>query len=142
MITGYLLDTNAISEASKKKPDTGFIEWFTKTDELAMFTSCIVLGEIKKGVSLIRDEPRHKQFDTLLAKLIVQFDGRIVNVDSRTALHWGELLATGQLSGQTPPLIDALIAAQCITQNLILVTRNMRDFEQFAGVKLHSPWVG
>jgi toxin FitB len=142
MTTGYLLDTNAISEASKKEPDAGFIEWFTKTDELTMFTSCIVLGEIKKGVSLIRDEARHEQFDALLAKLIVQFDSRIVNVDSRTALLWGELLAMGQLSGQTPPLLDALIAAQCITQNLILVTRNVRDFKQFAGIKLHNPWVG
>jgi predicted nucleic acid-binding protein len=136
----YLFDTNAISEASKKKPDASFMEWFKKTDELTMYTSCIVLGEIKKGVSLIQDKERYERLDSLLTEILLQFDGRIINVDNQVSFLWAELLAAGQLVGRTPPVIDALIAAQCIAHDLTLVTRNVRDFEQFTGLTVHAPW--
>jgi predicted nucleic acid-binding protein len=137
----YLLDTNAISEASKKKPDASFMEWFTETDELTMFTSCIVLGEIKRGVSLIQDKERYERLNSLLTEILLQFDGRIINVDNQVSFLWAELLAAGQLAGQTPPVIDTLIAAQCIAHDLTLVTRNVRDFEQFTDLTVHAPWV-
>lgn len=110
MTANYLLDTNAISEASKSKPDAGFMNWFSQTDELAMFTSCIVLGEIKKGISLIQDEVRHEHFDALLTEILLQFDGRIINIDSQVSLLWGELLGMRQVAGRTPPVIDMLLS--------------------------------
>jgi len=139
-MTNYLLDTNALSEAPKRIPDSGFMEWFTATDELSLFTSCLVLGEIKKGISLSTDRGKRESFNTWLDKVIDGFDGRVVDLDKEVALLWGELIAAGQRLGKTPPVIDTLIAAQCIHHRLTLVTRNVKDFEQFSDLKILCPW--
>lgn len=140
MTKNYLLATNALSEVSKKEPNVGFMEWFMEANELMMFTSCLVLGEIKKGIALSPDANKRKRFDAMLTEIIEQFDGRIVDINSQVAFLWGELVAIGQQSGKTPPTIDALIAAQCISNDLILVTRNTEDFKQFKGLQIHAPW--
>lgn len=137
----YLLDTNVISESSKKVPDSGFIKWFSDVNELNLYTSCLVLGEIKKGIFLQKDNKKRNSYNIWLTKIIDNFEDRIINIDKDISLLWGELIATGQKFGKTPPIIDALIAAQCIKNNLILVTRNKKDFEQFTDLKIFSPWL-
>ncbi|HEV2403341.1 MAG TPA: type II toxin-antitoxin system VapC family toxin [Candidatus Saccharimonadales bacterium] len=139
-MTSYLLDTNAISEAPKKSPDIGFMEWFINTNEANLFTSCLVLGEIKKGINLNNDAARRATFSKWLDEVIDEFADRIVEVNNTVASLWGELMASGQLAGKTPPIIDALLAAQCLTHKLTLVTRNVRDFEQFTGLQVFCPW--
>lgn len=140
MTASYLLDTNALSEPSRKRPDAGFMDWFTAADEHSLFTSCIVLGEIKKGIMLLTDAKQQKKFDTLLNEIMGSFNGRVVEIDREVSLLWGALVAAGQRSGRTPPAIDALIAAQCIAHDLTLVTHNVKDFEQFVNLKVYSPW--
>ncbi len=136
----YLLDTNALSEAPKQQPDKGFMDWFLSVDESALFTSCLVLGEIQKGISLVSDNTKRQQLSKWLAKIITDFEGRITGIDAQVGLVWGKLVASGQQSGKLPPAIDALIAAQCIQHKLVLVTRNIKDFQQFAGLEVLSPW--
>ena len=46
----YLLDTNAVSETAQRRPNEGFMNWFQKTPFEQMLTSCVVIGEIEKGV--------------------------------------------------------------------------------------------
>jgi predicted nucleic acid-binding protein len=116
------------------------MDWFMAADEHSLSTSCIVLGEIKKGIMLLPDGERRSKFEELLTEIMESFDGRVLEVNQQTALIWGELLATGQQSGKTPPVIDALIAAQCTAHNLTLVTRNVKDFELFPKLKVLSPW--
>lgn len=140
MSTSYLLDTNALSEASKKLPNQDFMSWFVASDEEALFTSCLVLGEIKKGIALSPDPKKQERLNKLLDAIVESFDDRIIGIDTAIALLWGKLTASGRLAGKTPPAIDALIAAQCIAHDLTLVTRNVKDFEQFTELKVLSPW--
>jgi predicted nucleic acid-binding protein len=139
-MTKYLLDTNAISEAPKKEPNSGFMKWFTAVDELSLFSSCLVLGEIKKGICLISDGNKRKNFNVWLDEIIVRFDGRVIEIDNEVSLKWGELIATGQRLGKAYPVIDSLIAAQCLYHHLTLVTRNIKDFEQFSDLNVFCPW--
>ena len=140
-MTNYLLDTNALSEAPKKVPDSGFMQWFMAIEEFSLYTSCLVLGEIKKGISLNTDSGKQKQLNQRLTETIDNFDYRVIEIDKPISLLWGKLMATGQQSGRTPPVIDALIAAQCLQHNLVLVTRNAKDFEQFSDLEVLSPWL-
>jgi len=136
----YLLDTNALSEAPKKVPNKGFIEWLSGVNELSIMTSCIVIGEINKGIHTIDDAEKKKTFQDWLQEVQDSFAGRIVEIDISVCLLWGELMAKGRIAGKTPPAINALIAAQCIINNVTLVTRNIKDFEQFIELKVISPW--
>lgn len=139
-MTNYLMDTNALSEPAKSRPDTGFSSWLKTTNDDTLFTSIISLGEIKKGVMLISDKVRNQTLNGWLAKTIAAFEGRIISVDLNVALLWGDLVAGAQQAGKTASAIDALIAAQCIQNNLTLVTRNVRDFEQFEDLLILCPW--
>jgi predicted nucleic acid-binding protein len=138
--TNYLLDTNAISEAPKSLPNKGFITWLLTVDNSQLFTSCLVIGELKKGVALNTDNDRYEQLNGFLSQTIADLEERITNIDQETCTLWGQLIADGQRSGKTPPLIDALIAAQCIQHHMTLVTRNVKDFEQFKDLMVHCPW--
>lgn len=139
-MNGYLLDTNALSEPAKKIPSKGYMTWLETVDEFKLFTSCVALGEIKKGISLSNDPDKRDQFNSWLDQMIKSFGARVITVDTAICLLWGELIATGQRNGKTPPAIDALIAAQCIYGKLVLVTRNSKDFEQFKDLEILSPW--
>ncbi len=140
-MTRYLLDTNALSEAPKPQPDSGFIAWLMTANDESLFTSCLSLGEIKKGIELVTGGARRKQLDGWLEKVVVDFGGRVVDVNQEVALLWGQLMAAAQQKGKPPPVIDTLIAAQCIHNQLTLITRNVKDFKQFAGLEVLCPWV-
>lgn len=137
---GYVLDTNSLSEAQKPQPDKGYLEWFSKVDEESLFTSCLSLGEVQKGITLLADGKRKQGLKLWIQRLIRDFDGRILNIDLEVALLWGDLVAKGRKLGRPSLGADALIAAQCIQNKLTLVTRNSKDFEQFEGLEVLNPW--
>ena len=136
----YLLDTNALSEVSKKSPNAAYMKWLNSVDEIYLYTSSLVLGEIKKGIELLPDGVRRATFSDSLDKVMESFDGRIVDVSLEASLLWGKLSAKAQLGGWSAPPVDAFIAAQCIQNNLVVVTRNVKDFDQFPNLQILCPW--
>ena len=136
MVTGYLLDTNIISETRKLRADDGVITFLSAADATGLFLSVLTLGELRKGVAAKRrDDP--VAADALAAwvdGIETTFADRVLPVDAAAARRWGELSA-----GRSVPVIDTLIAATAISHGLTLVTRNTRDV-QSAGVPLFDPW--
>ena len=77
-----------------------------------------------------------------IAALEVRFSGRILPMTDAVVRRWGAISgATKRQTGQTPPVIDTMMAATAIEHDLCLVTRNMRDV-RFSGTKLLNPWDG
>ena len=136
MATGYLLDTNIISETRKLRADDGVITFLSAADATGLFLSVLTLGELRKGVAAKRrDDP--VAADALAAwvdGIETTFADRVLPVDAAAARRWGELSA-----GRSVPVIDTLIAATAISHGLTLVTRNTRDV-QSVGVPLFDPW--
>ena len=93
-MTSFLLDTNALSEVSKREPDQSFMDWFAEVDEHVLYTSCLVLGEIKKDIALCDDAIKQERYSAALAEIIQGFASRIVEVDTASAMLWGELIAS------------------------------------------------
>ncbi len=137
---GYLVDTNVLSELAKPAPNSEVSAWFSQVSELELFTLCLVLGETEKGIMLLEDDMKRRQLTTQLQDIQDAFEGRIISLDVIAAKLWGDLTAEGSKAGRTPPVIDAMLAAQCLAHNLTLVTRNLKDFEQFDGLQVYSPW--
>jgi predicted nucleic acid-binding protein len=135
--TGYLLDTNVISETRKACANGDVIAFLSAADAAGMFLSVLTLGELRKGAAARR------QNDSAAADLLgdwvegieTTFADRVLPVDAATARVWGELAAR-----RTLPVIDTLIAATAIRHGLTLVTRNTRDVET-TGVPFVDPWL-
>jgi hypothetical protein len=135
-VTGYLLDTNVISETRKSRPDAGVIAFLSAAGAEGLFLSVLTLGELRKGIALKRrtDPLAATKLGMWVEGIATNFADRILPIDSATALCWGELSAGGNF-----PVIDMLIAATALSRDLTLVTRNTRDF-QSSGALLLDPW--
>ena len=133
----YLLDTNIVSELRKgQKCDARVARWFQSVPEQDLFLSVMVVGEIRKGIELLRarDGARASQFDDWLDTLVVQFGTRILPIDSAVCEEWGRLSAIRSL-----PVVDGLLAATARVYKLTFVTRDadVRDLD----VSLLNPFV-
>jgi toxin FitB len=134
--TGYLLDTNVISETRKARADIGVIAFLSAAEAAGLFLSVLTLGELRKGVAARRrtDPGAADQLGAWVDGIETTFADRVLPIDAATARRWGELSANRNL-----PVIDTLIAATAISHRLTLVTRNTRDVES-TGVPLVDPW--
>ena len=123
----YLLDTNVVSELTKSRPDPGVVAWREQTAGDRHFLSVLVLGEIRRGVELLRrrDQDRARSLDQWLTTLTREFGSRILSVDAAVADAWGRLDVPDRL-----PAVDGLLAATALVHDLILVTRNTPDVQR------------
>ena len=136
----YLLDTNVISEATKKRPDSGVAEFLRLQSPNALFLSALTIGEVEWGIENVSSMAKRAALRQWLSHdLLPAYAGRILPIDERVMVTWARMaLATGRKPKQLP-CMDALLAATALHQALTLVTRNTADFEAF-GVPLVNPW--
>jgi len=129
---GYLLDTCVISELIRAEPSPKVMEWIDGQDEENLYLCVITLGEVEKGISKLAEGRKKMQLQTWLAdELMERFNGRIFGITAEVARCWGTM--------RSLPVIDALIAATAITNDLIVVTRNTADMSG-SGATLLDPW--
>lgn len=132
----YLLDTNIISEGTKKQPNHNVSQWINAIDYRDTYLSVLSLGEIRKGIEKIQDpSKKEKIIQWLEGDLLKQFHGRIIPINRDIADKWGYLQ-----HARSMPAIDSLIAASALVNNYKLVTRNVRDFQDIIGLELVNPW--
>lgn len=136
----YLLDTNAVSEWVKPRPNLGLVRWLDEVDEDRTYLSVVTVGELRKGVDRLEDGRRRRQLDQWLSvDLIDRFEGRLLPVDVAVADTWGNLLAAGELAGSAVGAVDGLIAATARAHELEVITRDVAPFVA-AGVAVSNPW--
>lgn len=138
----FLLDTTAVSEWVKPRPDRGLVRWLDEVDEDRTYLSVLTLGELRKGVERLAPGVKQERLRRWLGvDLVDRFEGRLLPVDELVADAWGALLARGESTGQVVPAVDGLIAATAQVNGLEVVTRNVAHFAS-AGVRAICPWGG
>lgn len=136
-----LLDTTVLSEVRRPAPDPKVLVWLDTVDEDRAFISVISIAELRRGIALMEDGRRRTALAAWLAQdLPARFASRILPIDHVVAERWGDLMAQSRRSGVALSVIDAFFAATALANNLMLVTRNVKDFAAF-GVPLLNPWV-
>lgn len=139
-MSGYLLDTNCISELVRIQPEPGVVAWMEATDETLLYLSVLTLGEIRKGLAALPQGRRRTHLETWLEiELRARFAGRILPIDVAVADRWGMLAAHARSQGKALSAIDGLLAATALQHNLTVVSRNVNDFKN-AQVQLLNPW--
>jgi len=133
---GYLLDTNAISEFRKRKPNTAVLALFQSISTAPFYLSVLTMGELRRGAAIKRQ--RHPEmtdrYSEWIDSLEVKYADRLLEVDKAIATLWGELTAD-----RSRAAVDTLLAATAIHHNLTLITRNTHDVAGFP-VRLLNPW--
>jgi len=139
-MSGFLLDTNCISEAVRANPEPGVLAWIEAADETLLYLSVLTLGEIRKGLAALLPGRRRTKLETWLeVELRARFSGRILSIDAEVADRWGLLAADAKGQGKPIPVIDGLLAATALHHNLTIVSRNVSDFSNLP-VAVVNPW--
>lgn len=139
-MSGFLLDTNIISELVKPKPEANVTEWVENTDESLLYLSVLTLGDIRRGIAALPQSRRRATLEAWLDKdLRTRFEGRILVIDQEVADRWGLLTAAARNIGIVLPVIDGLLAATALEHNLTLVTRDTGQIPSM-GVAVFNPW--
>jgi toxin FitB len=138
-VNGYLVDTNVLSELTRPKPDPQ-VEQFLRQSKDRVSVSVLSIGEIRKGIQSSPTTNRRALLEEWLDNEIMPwFANRVLPVTLAIAEHWGYLAAKSRANGRPRPVVDALLAATAAKHDLILATRNVKDFDDL-GVTLLNPW--
>jgi predicted nucleic acid-binding protein len=139
-VSGFLLDTNCISEITRVQPEPRVLEWLRVADESLLHLSVLTLGEIRKGIAGLPQSARRSQLESWLeVDLQARFSGRVVPISAAIADRWGILAAESKRKGKPLAVIDGLLAATALQFNLTIVSRNVNDFAQ-TRVPVVNPW--
>lgn len=134
---GFLLDTNIVSELRQRRGmNPGLRTWWTDNQDSQLWLSVLVLGELRRGVELLRrrGEDGAQALDDWLDGLVSEFSDRLLPIDESVVDVWGRLGVPDPVPG-----VDGLLAATAIAHDLTLVTRNVSDVER-TGVSVLDPF--
>lgn len=135
----YLLDTNAVSEWVKPRPNPGLIRWMESADEDRIFLSVVTLAELTYGVERMPAGARRTRLEHWLQlELPLRFEGRTLPVDETIATAWGKTLSRAEAIGRPIGIMDAFLSATAEVHRLTLIIRNVSHFPQLK--TLLNPW--
>lgn len=127
----FLLDPNLISELSKPQPNTNVLTNIQRFEPLCAI-SAITLQEALFGIELLPDGSRKNKLKEYVEIVKQKFD--VIPYDATAAAYYAEVVAKCNKAGQPRPICDSQIAATALANDLILVTRNTKDFEPIAKI--------
>jgi toxin FitB len=131
----YLLDTNVVSEMRRRRPHGAVVTWLRTVPDSDLYVSAVTIGELQAGVELTREQDPEKAAEIEFWIEQVAGSYNILAVDAPIFRSCARFMHR-----QPDHLIeDAMIAATAAVHNLIVATRNIRDYRQF-GVKTFNPF--
>jgi predicted nucleic acid-binding protein len=132
-----LVDTNVVSELKRgRNADPRVLAWFSQLPKERIFTSVIVLGEVRRGIELVarRDKPQSELLERWYSSVREQLANRVLAVDEPVMMVWSRISVPDPL-----PAYDGLIAATALVHGMTVATRNAGDYRR-AGVAVLDPW--
>jgi len=123
----YILDTNVVSELRRPRPNPAVVGWLSATTAGQIFIAAVSFGELQAGVEMTRrqDPEKAAAIESWIDAVAASYS--IIPMDEVTFRRWARLMHR-----RSDDLIEEIIAATAMVHNMTVVTRNLRDFEQFA----------
>jgi toxin FitB len=139
-VTGWLLDTNILSELRRPKPESKVVGFIASKPLDLLFVSIVTFAEIRFGIECIADASRRAELNDWLAhKVRPMFEQRVLAVSEDVMFKWRLLVAEGRKAGHTYSQPDLIIAATALHHGLTVVSRDTSDFKR-ARVPVLDPW--
>jgi predicted nucleic acid-binding protein len=139
-VTGWLLDTNILSELRKTRPEPKVVRFVASQPLDALFVSTVTIAQIRFGIELVPDPMRRAELgDWLTHRLRPMFEGRVLPVSEDVMFKWRVLVEAGRKAGHTFSQPDLIIAATGLHHGLTIVTRDVADYAR-TRVAISNPW--
>jgi toxin FitB len=140
-VTGWLLDTNILSELRRPKPEPKVVAFVEAQRLEQLYISTVTLAEIRFGIEILPDVRRRSELNDWLAhKVRPMFEQRVLPITEDVMLKWRLLVEEGRKVGHTFSQPDLIIAATAQHHGLTVVSRDVDDYAK-ARVKVFNPWV-
>lgn len=140
-MTGYLLDTNVLSELRKPRPEPRVVSFLAGQPLDALHISVVTLAEIRFGIERVPDAARRADLSAWLANRVrPMFEHRVLPLSEDVMLVWRLQVEEGRKAGHTFAQPDLMIAATAAHHGLTVVTRDVTEFER-ARVPVVNPWL-
>jgi predicted nucleic acid-binding protein len=141
-VSGFLLDTNVLSELERARPMPSVVAFVRQRPLNSLFTSEIVMAEIRFGIDRATSSKRREELSRWLTNVIrPMFAGRTLSLTEDILLQWRLMMDVSRRSGYTHPEPDLLLAATAAHHNLTMLSRDIEPFRR-AGVDVVNPWLG
>ena len=139
-MSGWLLDTNILSELRRPKPERKVVAFITEQPLEDLFVSAVTFAEIRFGIETVASVTRRAELnDWLTHKVRPMFAQRALAVTEDIMFKWRLLVEDGRKVGHTFSQPDLIIAATALHHGLTVVSRDESDYEQ-ARVPIFNPW--
>jgi predicted nucleic acid-binding protein len=139
-LTGWLLDTNILSELRRPKPERKVIAFVTAQPLELLYVSAATFAEIRFGIELVTDAGRRAELnDWLTHKVRPMFEQRVLAITEDIMFKWRLLIEDGRKAGHTFSQPDLIIAATALHHGLTVVSRDVRDYQK-ARAPVLNPW--
>jgi predicted nucleic acid-binding protein len=139
-VTGWLLDTNILSELRRPKPERKVLTFIAAQPLDLLYISSATLAEIRFGIELVSDASRRAGLNDRLAhKMRPMFAGRVLEITEDIMFKWRLLVEDGSKAGHTFSQPDLIIAATALHHGLTVVSRDVSDYQK-ARVPVFNPW--
>jgi len=140
-VTGWLLDTNVLSELRRPKPDRKVVAFISAQPLELLYVSAVTLAEIRFGIEVVTDATRRAKLNEWLAhKVRPMSEQRVLPVTEEIMFKWRLLVEEGRKARYTFSQPDLIIAATALHHGLTVVTRNVSDYERVR-TPVFNPWV-
>ncbi len=137
----YLLDTNILSELMRAQPNQQVINWLDQQRVQDLYISTITVAEIRLGIGLLPNGKRKRLLTQGATETLQDFDNNILSFDERSAEIYAVVVAQCTQEGRPISVEDAQIASIALTNELVLVTRNVSDFDVVDGLDIFDPFI-
>ncbi len=136
-MSGYVLDTNVVSETTRELPDARVVAFLTQSDDA--WLPSVVIHELEFGLRLLPPGQRRDRLIEAHERILAQYGERILSLDRAGAEWAARFRADARMSGRVIDLGDALIAGTAKANDLAVATRNVQDFEAL-DIEVVNPW--
>jgi predicted nucleic acid-binding protein len=134
-VTGWLLDTNILSELRRPKPERKVLAFVAAQPLESLYVSSVTFAEIRFGIELVTDANRRAELNDWLAhKVRPMFEQRVLAITEDIMFKWRLLIEDGRKAGHTFSQPDLMIAATALHHGLTVVSRDVSDYQ-----KAHTP---
>jgi predicted nucleic acid-binding protein len=140
-VTGWLLDTNILSELRRPKPERKVLAFIAAQPLEHLYVSAVTFAEIRFGIEIVADAGRRAELnDWLVHKVRPMFEQRVLAISEDIMFKWRLLVEDGRKARHTFPQPDLIIAATALDHGLTVVSRDVSDYRK-ARVPVLNPWL-